>query len=146
MRRATAHLASPSPLPLSDKVRLAGEIVADYVRARWLLRRSGLPGAVAALRAHPAAGEDGSGAADARVSGLRLGRAVGRTLGALPADSRCLVRSLVLTGLLARRGLSSTLVIGVRPDPEFAAHAWVECAGEPLLYAGEGTYGRLAEI
>lgn len=82
----------------------------------------------------------------AYLSGLRLGRAVSRTLRLLPTDSRCLVRSLVLTGLLARRGLSSTLVIGVRPEPEFAAHAWVEHAGEPLLQTGEGRYGRLAEI
>lgn len=84
--------------------------------------------------------------AGAYLAGLRLGRAVSRTLRLLPTDSRCLMRSLVLTGLLARRGMSSTLIIGVRPEPEFTAHAWVEHAGEPLLPPGENSYGRLAEI
>ncbi|MDQ3569707.1 MAG: lasso peptide biosynthesis B2 protein [Actinomycetota bacterium] len=82
----------------------------------------------------------------AHLSGLRLGRAVSRTLRLLPTDSRCLVRSLVLTALLARRGLSSLLVIGVRSDPEFAAHAWVEHAGRPLLPPGEETFQRLLEL
>lgn len=69
-----------------------------------------------------------------------------RTLTVLPADSRCLMRSLVLTGLLARRGISSSLIIGVRLEPEFAAHAWVEYGGEPLLPPGDPSLGRLTEL
>jgi Transglutaminase-like superfamily len=35
--------------------------------------------------------------------------------------------------LLGRRGIPSRVVIGVRTSPEFAAHAWVEQEGLPLL-------------
>ena len=51
----------------------------------------------------------------------------------MPFDSRCLVRSLVLTSMLDRRGIRSRLVIGVSVEPSFSAHAWVECDGRPLL-------------
>ena len=43
------------------------------------------------------------------------------------------MQSLVLTRLLARRGVDSQLAIAVRPGESFAAHAWVEHDGEPLL-------------
>jgi hypothetical protein len=77
---------------------------------------------------------------------LRLGRAVVRTLAVLPADSRCLMRSLVLTGMLARRGSPGALVIGVKPGEVFGAHAWVELDGRPLLSAGNGEFARLVEL
>jgi Transglutaminase-like superfamily len=108
------------------KARLVAEIVVTYGRARWLLWRRPLPEAVAALRRI-----DSSVRGD--VDGFRLGRAVSRTLGWLPVDSRCLVTSLVLTNMLARRGVESVVVIGVDVDPVFSAHAWVESGGAPLL-------------
>jgi hypothetical protein len=130
-------------LSFREKLSLAAEIVRTYVRARRLLRSSELPVAVAALREGP---EPGGTDGDQLLTGLRLGRIVGKTLGALPADSRCLVRSLVLTALLARRGIAATLIIGVRSEPKFEAHAWVECAGTPLLSAGDNPYERLVEF
>jgi Transglutaminase-like superfamily len=54
------------------------------------------------------------------------------------------MRSLVLVSLLARRSLPATLVIGVLPGERFAAHAWVELSGRPLLPAGD--YERLVEL
>lgn len=75
---------------------------------------------------------------------LRLGRVVGRTLRLLPTDSRCLVQSLVLTRMLARRSIPNVLVIGVRANPTFEAHAWVEHEGRPILPTGEFT--RLLEL
>ena len=131
-------------LPLSQKASLAAEIVSTYVRARRLLRRNELPEAVRALRGDGVGppGPDG----DQLLVGLRLGRIVGKTLGVLPFDSRCLVRSLVLTSLLARRGIGSSLIIGVRSEPNFEAHAWVESAGTPLLPDGGVPYGRLVEF
>jgi hypothetical protein len=131
-------------LSLGQKVSLAAEIVGTYVRARRLLRRDDLPEVVRALRTpgHPTSTPDG----DQLLVGFRLGRIVGKTLGALPADSRCLVRSLVLTSLLARRGIRASLIIGVRSEPRFEAHAWVECAGAPLLPPGDEPYGRLVEF
>jgi hypothetical protein len=50
-----------------------------------------------------------------------------------PYRPRCLARSLVLWWLLQRRGLNCQLRIGVQRSPaDFAAHAWVELAGQPL--------------
>lgn len=76
----------------------------------------------------------------------RLGRAVARTLALVPGDTRCLVRSLVLTRILARRGIPAKLVIGARAAPDFLAHAWVEYAGDPVLSPGDGSFGRLVEL
>jgi hypothetical protein len=132
-------------LSLRRKARLGLEIFTTYAQARWWLWRADLPRAVAALRREGGIQEDSRTEAEIRL-GFRLGRVVGRTLGVLPADSRCLVRSLVLTRLLARRGISSSLIIGVTPEPEFAAHAWVESNGIALLPSEEGRYGRLTEL
>ena len=76
----------------------------------------------------------------------RLGWVVARTLRLLPGDTRCLTRSLVLTRLLARRGIPAQLVIGACPAPQFQAHAWVECEGEPVLSRGDGSFSRLVEL
>lgn len=146
--RATPRTAEP--LPATAKLALAAEIVTTYLRARRLLRRRGLPGAVAVLRRASLPDAEGD-AGDMRLAGVRLGRAVTRTLRLVPADSRCLMRSLVLTGLLARRGIDSSLVIGVRPEGEFGAHAWVEHDGRPLLPSGatpdgEATFERLVAV
>lgn len=154
MRRARALLSAGldpddlvSPLSAGGKLRLSAEVLVTYGRVRWWLWRHEFPDVVARLRrSGPAEVAGPSGDADLdHVSGLRLGRAATRTLRLLPTDSRCLVRSLVLTGMLARRGLSSSLVIGVCTEPEFAAHAWVEHAGEPLLPPGDANFKRLVE-
>jgi Transglutaminase-like superfamily len=143
----------PARLSLSDKARLAIEIMATYARVMWLLRRDELPGTIARLRASPHGGGTappygnsppfGDSLADAR----RLGRAVVRTLAPLPRGSHCLTRSLVLLSLLARRGMAVDLVIAVQPsaDPSFDAHAWVEVDGSPLL-APALDYGRLVTL
>jgi transglutaminase superfamily protein len=126
------------------KLRLAAEILSAYVRARRSLRRSGLAPTVAALRTQHA---DPPVSVEAqRRLALRLAHAVGRTLSPLPGDTRCLMRSLVLSSLLSRRGLQSTFVIGARAEPDFAAHAWVEMAGRPVLPDGGEAYGRLLEL
>jgi hypothetical protein len=127
------------------RVRLAVEVLGTYVVTQWWLRRRGLPTAVRLARAvtfepDPLA-EKGSAAC-----GVRLGNAVARVLGALPTDTRCLARSLVLMRLLARRGVPASLVIGVATEPEFGAHAWVEHGGRPLLPAGGGRFERLLEL
>jgi hypothetical protein len=146
--------ASPIPvelqkrLPLGTKIRLGAEVISTYARVRWLLmRRVGLPATLVALRVgvEPADADTAPSEESLRV-GRRLARIVDRTLGPLPADSRCLVRSLVLVGLLAHRGIASTLVIGVRVEPAFAAHAWVKAGGWALLPAGRGEYERLLEL
>ena len=134
-------------LSLWKKIALGVEILVAYARARWLLRRAGVPGVVDALRsAPPSEGLRARTAREDEVLGRRLGRAVVRVLGFLPTDSRCLVCSLVLTRLLARRGIPSALVIGVASEPAFAAHAWVEAGDVPLLSPHEPDYAPLARL
>jgi hypothetical protein len=111
------------------RIVLATEILVVYMRVRLLLRRRTLPQTVATLRAGAGAGEPA-----APLLARRLAGATVRTITLLPTDSRCLMRSLVLLRLLARRGLASELVISApEPRPGFEAHAWIEYAGEPLL-------------
>lgn len=125
------------------RLMLVAEILAAYVKVRWRLRRRDVVSVVDSLR--PPSSRR-SGPVDERASGRGLARAVVRTLTLLPTDSRCLTRSLVLTSLLARRGIESRLVLGVRHRPAFAAHAWVEHEQVPLLPAGEPTFERIAEL
>ena len=147
---AETHVAAIRPLPpspLSGPARalLVGEVVAAYVQARRKLRKSPIEPVLAALRSDaspPALVHGPQGFAEAR----RLGWIVGRTLKFVPGDTRCLARSLVLTRLLARRGIAAKLVIGARADPEFLAHAWVECDGRPVLSPGDGSFARLVEL
>jgi hypothetical protein len=130
----------------ADITLLGAEILTAYLRVRWLLRRHDLPTVVSSIGAPTRRSpESAAGPAELRV-GARLARSTSRCLAALPADSRCLVRSLVLIAVLARRGIASSLVIGVRPGGEFAAHAWVELDGLPLLPADGEDYERLLEL
>ncbi len=142
-----AHSPPTTGLPVGAKARLALEIVLAYVRVRWTLWRRDLPQTLRALRA--VGGRDRAvPLADGPRDGVRLGAAVVRTLESLPTDSRCLMRSLVLVRLLARRGSAGSLVIAVRPDAELelAAHAWVELDGRPLLTPAGADHGRLVTL
>ena len=124
-----------APLSRPAKARLVAEVLADYVAARRLMRSRPLPETLARMRDVDGAGARAAGpvsAAEAR----RLGRVVVRVISRLP-DAKCLLRSLVLTRMLARRGTPAQLVLGVRPGAAFAAHAWVELDGEPVLPAGD---------
>lgn len=147
MTQAELEAAAAQRFTNVTKARLVFEILAVYVRVRRLLRRGDLPDVVAELTADGRPGEavalDGPAAS---TYGARLGRATMRTLALLPTDSRCLVRSLVLIGLLARRGIPTALVIGVRAGPTFGAHAWVEHGHRPLLPAGGDEYERLTAL
>lgn len=131
------------PLAQGEKLALVAEILLAYARTRWWLSRRDLPGALLELRSPVSRPGDPT---DALATGRRLGRAVVRTLSLLPTDSRCLMRSLVLTKLLSRRGIESSLVLGVRPGESFAAHAWVEHQSAPLLDPGEFASRRLATL
>jgi hypothetical protein len=138
-------VSAAEPLGTLDRLELAGEIALAYVQARRRLRREPIATAVVKLRARPT-----RPTVQAPASGVeraaRLGRAVVRMLSLLPGDTRCLVRSLVLTRLLARRGIPARLVIGARIAPAFLAHAWVECGGVAVLDPGDGSFARLVEL
>lgn len=143
-RAVVPRLPAARPLNPLERARLAREIVGAYVLARRELRRHPIEAAMAALRAQLPT--QAALTPPDLVEAARLGRAVGMTLRLLPGDTRCLARSLVLTRLLARREIPARLVIGVRSEPEFLAHAWVECDGHPVLPPGEDSFGRLVEL
>jgi hypothetical protein len=137
MTRSAGRIES-RPLALPRKAALVIEVLSAYGEARRELRRVGLVAAVAALRA-----------VEVEPDGLtptRLARVVRRTLSPLPVDSRCLMQTLVLTRLLARRGVAGTVILSVSPKPEFAAHAWIEHEGRALLPPADHGFERLLEL
>ncbi|MEJ7787647.1 MAG: hypothetical protein WKF96_22820 [Solirubrobacteraceae bacterium] len=88
-----------APLRPSDTARLVAEILRAYARVRRLMWRADLPAALRRLQGPPqpaAAPTDEDYALN-----IRLGRAVARTAQFIPADSRYLMRSLVLVTLMA---------------------------------------------
>jgi hypothetical protein len=129
-----------------ERVRLVVEILVAYLRARRALRRAPIASVMATLRAQSTPAFPAAAGEPTLAEACRLGRAVARTLALVPGDTRCLVRSLVLTRLLASRGIPVKLVIGARAAPEFLAHAWVEYAGDPVLSPGDGSFARLVEL
>jgi hypothetical protein len=140
---SSASLEADAPLRPLAKLGLAFEVVGSYVRARRLLRGGDVRAALSQQRAvAPRRPRPG----DPVAAGRRLGRVVARTLAFLPGDTRCLTQSLVLTRLLASRGIESRVVIGVRPGDAFAAHAWVELGGIALLPTGGSAYGELVTL
>lgn len=129
-----------------EKLLLTCEIALAYVEVRVRMRRGDLRGTLAALRASAPAEPTGDGEPVLDFAG-RLGAIVDGRLRHLPGDTRCLTRSLVLVKLLVRRGLlNGTLVIGVRAEPKFGAHAWVELDGRSLLQPIEASGSRLVEL
>lgn len=128
---------------LARRITLSLEIAWIYPRAWWLLHNRALPVALQSLRRGSAERDISH---DNVVRAVHLGQNVGKLLSHLPVDSRCLIRSLVLTRMLDRRGIPGRLVIGVNPGESLAAHAWVEVGGHPVLDPGEFAQRRLAEL
>jgi hypothetical protein len=133
-------------LSLAERLSLVHEILVSYWSARKTLRRTPIEPAVAALRGSTPLDPERGSELEILGEAWRLGRAVQLTLRLAPGDTRCLTRSLVLTQLLARRGIPAKLVIGARTKPSFLAHAWVEQDGEAVLPTGEESYARLVEL
>jgi transglutaminase superfamily protein len=134
----------PERLSHARRVWLALEILAAYSQSRRALRSAPIAAVVVGLRRRsPSPAEP---PADSLYEARRLGRSVARLLAHLPGDTRCLVRSLVLTRMLAGRGIEAKLVIGARPAPEFLAHAWVEHDGKPVLDPGDESFARMVEL
>jgi hypothetical protein len=142
--RRAARLPEGRRLGLRERGRLVAEILATYAEVRRALRQAPIESVLAGLRRRT--GTAPASASTALVESRRLGSAVSRTLALAPGDTRCLVRSLVLIGVLDRRMIPAALVIGTRSEPEFLAHAWVEHGGAAVLPTGDGSFSRLAEL
>jgi len=143
-RAPPVRLTGTDRLATLERTRLGAEIVAAYATVRVALL--GRPIEATVERIREPQGPRNPPSPGGFEEACRLGHAVARTLAHLPGDTRCLVRSLVLTRLLARRGIPSRLVIGVRSGQGFLAHAWVEHGGEAVLDPGDGSFGRLVEL
>lgn len=74
----------------------------------------------------------------AAVSALTVTRALQRATRNLPWRCHCLVQALAGKAMLRRRGLPSTLYIGVAKDEnaDLCAHAWLRC-GDRILTGRE---------
>lgn len=141
MTAAVTAIAPPRRLAPPGELRLRAEITWTTIRVRRLLRRNDLSAALDHCRNAAAASEP----VPARDEVVRVARAVRRTLGALPGDSRGVIASLVLIAVLARRGVASSLVVG-RPRNGYGAHAWVEVGGLPALPAAKDKFAHLVAL
>jgi hypothetical protein len=111
-----------------SQLRLGAEIVWTAVRVRRLVRTNDLPAVVARCREN----EHRSVATPARSELVCVGRTVRKIVGLLPGNSSPLVSSLVLIAVLARRGVDTSLVIGMRGGEQVAPTAWVEISEAPV--------------
>jgi hypothetical protein len=100
---------------------------AALLAARASLRRRGLAATVSRMREIMAARSNSIQASTSE----RIARAFMRADLVLSPLDQCLPRSIALASTLARRGISASLVIGVRLRP-FLAHSWVQ-SGTLLL-------------
>jgi hypothetical protein len=134
----------PAALPAAGKVRVRHralvtlEILAAYVPLSRHLRANDLTAMVAEARA-PDRPRRPVARAEQGALARRLGFMVEKVLARLPTDDRCLIRSLVLLRMLEQRAIPARLVIGVRSQGEFGAHAWVEHDGQAVLPHGNFT-------
>lgn len=129
-RRARTFLM----LPWAEQ-RVVGELVWELGRARWELRRrpfkeiAGTLGAVGGLTPFEVAPHP----LPLRVKGF-----IESLVPLLPWESLCLVQALAARRVLDRRGVPTTLYLGVRREGEaLKAHAWLRW-GSRHLTGGPG--------
>jgi hypothetical protein len=112
--------------PLEWHVLLSAMVLMPYVGAA--LRIRGVNGMLREMgevqpRARP----------NLALDGAEIARLVGAVASRRPFRANCLVRSLVLKRVLARRGIAGRLRVGVNTEAsEFEAHAWIELGDRPL--------------
>lgn len=128
------------------RLALVLEVLLTYLRVRRALGERDLRCVLRELRGSSQPWRAGDGDEVRRTAG-RVGRVARETLSRLPIRSRCLTQSLVVTAMLARREIPSTVVIAVRhPGEAFGAHAWVESHGMAILPRVADGYARLVEL
>lgn len=120
---ATASHTSGPPVPsvLRCLVLLAGVklalAAAGFTRTlRWIRERSGSIAPLDEVRRDAIAATE---------------HAVAMAAALYPGRAECLERSLALYYYLRRAGVAVEFRLGVQQIP-FAAHAWVECGGDPI--------------
>ncbi len=79
------------------------------------------------------------------VTGARVGAMVERAARTTWWRSMCLEKALAGKWMLRRRGIASTMYVGVaKRGTEFVAHAWLVGEGQTLTGAGKTVYATLA--
>lgn len=128
------RLSPPGQVTTGERVRLVLEVLVTYVPLLRLLRTNDLKAMIAGARraTHPIVLPPELH----HETAVRLGAVVQGVLRLFPTDTRCLIRSLVLTRLLVNRSIDSTVHIGVTGSKDFGAHAWVEHDGVAVLPRG----------
>lgn len=126
LNKSQAHHAHAA---LEDMITAAFELaIARFVLADGVARAE-----VAALPASTTVLDHGqSGLVD------RIAFVIPRVAARLPWRADCLVQALAAKRWLGRRGIKSTLTLGVAKDPQstFEAHAWLT-AGDRIVTGGD---------
>ncbi len=134
----------------SDRA-LATESFAMLAAARLLVKTSAGKRLIARMGGSRVAPEESEQAASASVSAAGSGRAA--RVGAMVERaarftwwrSMCLEKALAGKWMLRRRGINSTMYVGMaRQGAEFVAHAWLVGEGQTLTGAGNTVYAPLA--
>lgn len=128
MTRITSNLAKFYALPWPERRTLLDAMA--WLPLFWLGLR------VLGLRRFQAWLQLGNVLAERRISHeaiLRIATLVNIAALHVPFPATCLTRSLLLSWMLRRRGVTSQLRIGVRiTQGSLDAHAWIEYAGIPI--------------
>ena len=135
------------PICLGDRSRIM-DISLLLIAFFWVCRvRSGLTlSTLEKIRRHLL--PETLAVSDASVDIPRLAWSVRRVARIVPMAT-CLTRALALQIILARKGVSAELVLGVgrSASKEFLAHAWLEKDGQIVIGGSErkiGNFSRLA--
>lgn len=106
------------------------EIRSLLLGARWACRRHALPLLHDGLLAQPSGGRP-------IASPFRVGARIEALASQLLGADSCLPQAVAAAAYFRRHGQPVELVVGVRRAGGFAAHAWVELAGMPVVGGAE---------
>lgn len=128
------------------RLRLAGEILMTYVKVRRGLRRKDARSVLRDLRDVPLERRPAADPTNTEVARrvATLARETVRVMRGVPRDRRRMSQALVLSVLLAQRGVASCVVVAVGdPRERSGAEAWVEVDGRAVLPGAGGAEARL---
>jgi hypothetical protein len=122
----------------SDRA-LAVESLAMLAAARVMVKTTRGKNLISRMRGKPMDGRESPGA------GVRVGAMLERVAPMTWWRSMCLEKALAGKWMLRRRGIPSTMYVGMaKQGGEFVAHAWLVGEGQTLTGAGETAYATLA--
>jgi hypothetical protein len=134
----------------SDRA-LAVESLAMLAAARLFVKTTPEQQLVARIGGSPVASEDFPNAPATKTApnrntvAARVGVSVERVARFTWWRSMCLEKALAGKWMLRRRGIPSTMYVGMaRQGSEFVAHAWLVGEGQTLTGAGQTSYAALA--